>query len=82
MEKKYELITSNSGFERHIIPVSELKIINDINSRNPESIKITNPDDFFDKVKSPEQRDMLDVLKGIEKALIGIQKVIYNKKIK
>ena len=81
-KKKYELITSNSGFERHIIPVSELKIINDINSRNPESIKITNPDDFFDKVKSPEQRDMLDVLKGIEKALIGIQKVIYNKKIK
>ena len=30
---EYELITSKSGYERHIIPVSELNIINDINTR-------------------------------------------------
>ena len=31
-KEEYELVTSNSGFERHLIPVSELNIINDINS--------------------------------------------------
>jgi|TARA_B110000902_G_C14029112_1_gene483334 hypothetical protein len=31
---EYELITSNSGFVRHMIPVSELKVINDVTSRN------------------------------------------------
>ena len=30
---EYELITSNSGFQRHLIPVSELKVINDVTSR-------------------------------------------------
>ena len=32
----YELVVSNSGFERHIVPVSELKIISDINTRKQE----------------------------------------------
>jgi hypothetical protein len=31
---EYELITSNSGFTRHMIPVSELKVINDVTSRS------------------------------------------------
>ena len=29
-KEEYELITSSSGFERHIIPVSELKVMNDV----------------------------------------------------
>jgi len=32
-KEEYELITSKSGYERHIIPVSELNIISDINTR-------------------------------------------------
>lgn len=32
-KEEYEMITSNSGYERHLIPVNELKIINDISSR-------------------------------------------------
>jgi len=32
-KEEYELITSNSGFERHLVPVSELKVINDVTSR-------------------------------------------------
>jgi hypothetical protein len=32
-QSEYELITSNSGFQRHLIPVSELKVINDVISR-------------------------------------------------
>jgi len=33
-EEEYELVESSSGFQRHIIPVGELKVINDVNSRN------------------------------------------------
>ena len=33
-KSEYELIVSNSGFQRHLIPVSELKIINDVTSRD------------------------------------------------
>ena len=38
------MITSNSGFQRHIIPVSELKIINDVTSRGKAIIDFANPD--------------------------------------
>ena len=72
-KEEYELIKSSSGFERHLIPVSELKAINDVVSRgytasveaglSPKSeINLTNPD----------KRDIVDVLIGIEKALLSI----------
>ena len=32
-KSEYELVTSGSGFQRHLIPVSELKVINDITSK-------------------------------------------------
>jgi hypothetical protein len=38
---EYEIVTSKSGFVRHFIPVSELKIINDVTSRNLKSGNIT-----------------------------------------
>jgi len=73
-KEEYELITSSSGFERHIIPVSELKVINDVTDRSvkddiiPGQLKI---DDFT--LPNPEtERDIVDVLKGIERALLSI----------
>ena len=46
-KEDYELVTSNSGFVRHIIPVSKLKIINDVTSRGsaeePAIIDFANP---------------------------------------
>tara|TARA_Y100000004_G_C8782378_1_gene355540 strand:- start:30 stop:518 length:489 start_codon:yes stop_codon:yes gene_type:complete len=62
--EEYEVVTSNSGFERHIVPVSELKVINDITDRNSPVKE--------DLVKDPEKRDIVDVLKGIERALLSI----------
>lgn len=70
-KEEYELITSNSGFQRHIVPVAELKVISDVTNRNPiptsKTIELTDPD----------ERDIVDVLKGIEKALLSI-----NQKLK
>ncbi len=42
-KSEYELIISNSGFQRHLIPVSELKIINDVTSRGKTIIDFANP---------------------------------------
>ena len=63
-DQEYEIVTSSSGFERHIVPVSNLKVINDITDRSKvkETVNIVNPD----------ERDIVDVLKGIEKALLSI----------
>ena len=49
-KEEYELVTSNSGFERHLIPVNELRIINDVTSRNKvtevfQIDDLPNPDD-------------------------------------
>jgi len=33
-KSEYELITSSSGFTRHMIPVGELKVVNDVTSRD------------------------------------------------
>ena len=70
-KEEYEMITSNSGFQRHMIPVAELKAINDVTHRGQS--KLDKED--FDKIKLPDPetgRDMLDVLKGIERALLSI----------
>ena len=75
------MITSSSGFERHIIPASELKVINDVTDRGQN--KLDNEDvavasGKFDAIPNPEtERDIVDVLKGIEKALLSI-----NQKLK
>ena len=62
--EEYEKVTSSSGFERHIVPVSNLKVINDITDRSKvkETVNLTNPD----------ERSIVDVLKGIERALLSI----------
>jgi len=75
-KEEYELITSNSGFERHIIPVSELKVVNDVTDR--ASLPLNSGDSeveqkAFKAVPNPEtERSVVDVLKGIERALLSI----------
>ena len=64
-DQEYEIVTSSSGFERHIVPVSELKVINDVTDRNAP---IKEPE----LVKNPEKREIVDVLIGIERALLSI----------
>ena len=64
-DQEYEIVTSSSGFERHIVPVSELKVINDVTDRN-------SPVKQPELVKNPEKREIVDVLIGIERALLSI----------
>lgn len=63
---KYELIVSNSGYERHLIPVKELKAVSDVTAKVADTYEL-------DALPNPEtERDIVDVLKGIEKALLSI----------
>ena len=68
-DQEYEIVTSSSGFERHIVPVSELKVINDVTDRNSP---IKEPTQVKELVKDPEKREVVDVLIGIERALLSI----------
>jgi len=69
-QEEYEMIESNSGFQRHMIPVSELKVVSDIisvQSKNAiftiESVEeLPNPD----KIKIP----------GIAEALVSINNTL------
>ena len=71
--EEYETVTSSSGFERHIVPVSHLNVINDVTDRNSP---IKEPE----LVKDPENREIVDVLIGIERALLSINKKLINRK--
>ena len=87
-KSEYELVTSSSGFQRHLIPVGELKVINDITSRNGSVIEepkfvadigktlfdLPNPD-------AGTSTDLVDKLEDINQTLITLTKVI-NKLIK
>lgn len=79
--QNYELITSSSGFQRHIVPVSDLKVINDVTDRGQNKIETEDlavASGTFDALPNPEtERDIVDVLKGIERALLSI-----NQKLK
>jgi len=68
-KEEYELITSNSGFERHLVPVNELIVVNDITNRNEEVKTI------FDLEPLPNpDADMKQYLKRIAVALETIAK--------
>lgn len=87
-KSEYELITSNSGFQRHLIPVNELKVINDVTSRsNPlaNEVEQTAIDFANPSLPNPDAKQikdpLIDKLEDINQTLITLTKVI-NKLIK
>ena len=87
-KSEYELITSNSGFQRHMIPVSELKVVNDVVAApvkpkfSTASVKSTSIDIF--NIADPEATGdtlLIDKLEEINQTLITLTKVInkFNK---
>jgi SRSO17 transposase len=54
--EEYELVKSKSGFERHLIPVAELKVIDKSVSASPHAPKILE----LDLIKNPDDYDAID----------------------
>lgn len=77
----YELVISNSGYQRHMIPVSELKVITDIVSIQEKNVIFTSKSDIDlpnpDEVKGP---GLIEALVDINKTLKAIQLLLKNKK--
>lgn len=70
-KEEYELIESSTGFIRHIIPVNELKIINDVTNRGKLIHDFANPD-----LPNPDNKEtpgLVDALIDINKTLKSIQ---------
>jgi len=69
-KQEYELITSNSGFERHLIPVSELQIINDVTNRKEEEIKT-----IFELDDLPNPDDTDPMIKVLTRIAVALEKI-------
>jgi hypothetical protein len=88
-KSEYELVTSNSGFQRHMIPVSELKVIADITSKDKKkfstsNIVTENLQETLFELTNPEatpSSDLVNKLEEINQTLITLTKVInkFNK---
>lgn len=78
---EYEIIESSSGFQRHIIPVSELKIVSDItkNSAKKTIFELDNVEDL----PNPDDKtnpSLIEALVDINKTLKAIQVILKNQK--
>ena len=83
-KEEYEMITSNSGFQRHIIPVSEIKVVNDVTSRGKAIIDfanpdLPNPDETTQTAPSLTSADLIKVLSEINATLNKLITVIQSK---
>lgn len=73
-KEEYELTTSNAGFERYLIPVSELKIINDASNRNTSEVKeILNLQELSDPDQTFSYRGLVEALDRIANVLERIE---------
>jgi hypothetical protein len=74
-KEEYELVESNSGFQRHLIPVSELKIVSDVVSKQGKNnifdfndiADLPNPDETF------SYRGVVEALNRIANSLEKIE---------
>ena len=72
-EEEYELIQSSSGFQRHIIPVAELKVVNDINSRNKKSVsKIVKN---FEELVNPDDQVNPEIIQKLDRIADSLDKI-------
>ena len=69
-KSEYELVTSNSGFERHLVPVSKLQIINDITNRKGEDIK-----SIFELDDLPNPDDTPQLIEVLTRIAIALEKI-------
>jgi len=65
-KEEYELVESNSGFQRHLIPVSELKVVSDVVSKQGKNTIFDNLLEQMEDLPNPDEAVPIN---GIVKAL-------------
>jgi len=71
-KEEYELVESNSGFQRHLIPVSELKIVSDVVQSNVKNTIFDSADRIAD-LPNPDDNVQSE---GIVQALNKIAEIL------
>lgn len=77
-KEEYELVKSSSGFERHLIPVNELIVINDVTNRRGDILTLEDLPDP-DEVKKQQATDVVTALNNIASELAEIRKILTSK---
>ena len=80
--EEFELSTSSSGFQRHLVSVSELKVINDVTNRGKLDLDfadLPNPDTNKLLAGATSDSSLVDKLEEINQTLKTLTKVINNK---
>lgn len=75
---EYEIVTSSSGYERHIIPVSELKIVSDVTDNIAKS-SIFDLEDLPDPDKELTITHVVKALNAMSKTLEEISNTLKNR---
>ena len=73
-ETEYEIVESNNGFQRHIIPVSELKVVNDI-TKNVVKNAIFELKDVEDLPDPDKELTITDAVKALNRIAISLEKI-------
>lgn len=75
---EFEVITSQSGYERYFVPISQLKLVNDITDRISKPIMIEEPIEN-EEIISFNNDELIKVLENINYSLQTIANVLRNK---
>ena len=74
--EEYEMITSNSGFQRHLVPASELKVINDVTSRGKLDLDFAELPNQDDKPSNNDENLIAGKLNEINNSLQQLIKIL------
>lgn len=79
-EEEYELVESRSGFQRHLVPVGELKVINDVTTRNV--VEEVEPLEPLTPIAPPINLDIKELVKVLEDINYTLQTIAHTIKRK
>ena len=75
-EEEYELVESRSGFQRHLVPVGELKVINDVTTRNV--VEEVEPLEPLTPIAPPINLDIKELVKVLEDINYTLQTISHT----
>lgn len=74
-KEEYELVESNSGFQRHLVPVSELKIVSDAVSKQGKNTIFEALEDIADLPNPDETYSFRGVVEALNKIAKSLERI-------
>lgn len=74
-KEEYELVESNSGFQRHLIPVSELKVVSDIVLKQDTQNLFTNLQEVEELPNPDDNASFANVVRALNRIADSLSKI-------